>query len=70
MGGRIHPGVLMGKYVWQWFWGYDYLNNKVKNIYFGPRLSWMKLFKRKVKKNEKSVDKRRNKTSKGIKTKV
>ena len=50
MGGRIHPGVLMGKHVWQWFWGYDYLNNKVKNIYFGPRLDWMKLFKRKEKK--------------------
>ena len=29
----------------------------------------MKLFKRKEKKNEKSVDRRRNKTSKGIKEK-
>jgi len=45
MGGRIHPGVLMEKYVWQYYWGHDYLNNKVKNIYFGPRLDWMKLFK-------------------------
>ena len=51
MGGRIHPGVLVVKHVWQWFWGHDYLNNKVKNIYYGPRLSWMKLFKEK--KNDK-----------------
>ena len=51
MGGRIHPGVLVVKHVWQWFWGHDYLNNKVKNIYYVPRLSWMKLFKEK--KNDK-----------------
>ena len=31
VGGTIHPGVLMPKHVWQWFWGYDWLNNKVKN---------------------------------------
>jgi len=37
----------MKKYVWQYYWGYDYLNNKVKNIYFGPRLDWMKLFRKK-----------------------
>jgi len=60
----------MGKHVWQWFWGYDYLNNKVKNIYFGPRLDWMKLFKRKEKKNEKSVERRRSKTSQGVKTEI
>ncbi len=47
MGGRIYPGVLVVKHVWQWFWGYDYLNNKVKNIYYGPRLDWMKLFRKK-----------------------
>ena len=35
----------LARHVWQWFWGHDYLNNKVKNIYYGPRLSWMKLFK-------------------------
>ena len=57
------------KYDWQWYWGYDWLNNKVKNIYFGPRLSWMKLFK-KEKKNEKKVDRRRNKISKRIKKKI
>jgi hypothetical protein len=51
MGGRIHPGFLMVKYVWQWFWDHDWLNRKYKAIYFGPRLSWMKLFKEK--KNDK-----------------
>ena len=53
MGGRIHPGVLVEKHVWQYYWGYDYLNNKVKNWYFGPRLDWMKLVK------EKKSDKRK-----------
>jgi hypothetical protein len=60
---------MSAKHVWQWYWGYDWLNNKVKNIYFGPRLSWMKLFK-KEKKNEKKVDGRRNKISKRIKKKI
>ena len=41
----------MVKYVWQWFWDHDWLNRKYKAIYFGPRLSWMKLFKEK--KNDK-----------------
>ena len=45
MGGTIHPGVLVVKHVWQYYWGYDHLNNKVKNIYYGPRLDWMKVFK-------------------------
>ncbi len=53
MGGRIHPGVLVEKHVWQYYWGYDYLNNKVKNWYYGPRLDWMKLVK------EKKSDKRK-----------
>ncbi len=73
MGGRIHPGLLMEKeekYVWQWYYDHDYLGNKYKAIYFGPRLDWMNLFKKKEKKNEKSVDRRRNKISKRIKTKV
>ena len=61
MGGTIHPGVLMPKHVWQWFWGYDWLNNKVKNWYYGPRLDWMKIVKekkndkRKIKKIRKNV---------------
>jgi hypothetical protein len=53
MGGRIHPGVLMEKHVSQWYWGYDWLNRKVKNWYYGPRLDWMKLVK------EKKSDKRK-----------
>ena len=51
MGGRIHPGFLMVKHVLQWFWDHDWLGKKYKAIYFGPRLSWMKLFKEK--KNDK-----------------
>ena len=46
MGGRIHPGVLVVKHVWQWFWDHDWLGRKYKAIYFGPRLDWMKLFKK------------------------
>jgi hypothetical protein len=53
MGGRIHPGFLMVKHVLQYYWGRDWLNNKVKNWYFGPRLDWMKLVK------EKKSDKRK-----------
>jgi len=51
----------MPKHVWQWFWGYDWLNNKVKNWYYGPRLDWMKIVKekkndkRKIKKIRKNV---------------
>jgi hypothetical protein len=47
MGGTIHPGILMVKHVLQWYWGFDWLGNKVKNIYYGPRLDWMKLFRKK-----------------------
>ena len=47
MGGRIHPGVLVVKHVWQWYYDHDYLGNKYKAIYFSPRLSWMKLFRKK-----------------------
>ena len=53
MGGRIHPGILMVKHVSQWYWWYDWLNRKVKNWYYGPRLDWMKLVK------EKKSDKRK-----------
>ena len=47
MGGRIHPGVLVVKHVWQWYYDYDWLGKKYKAIYFGPRLDWMKLFRKK-----------------------
>ena len=43
----------MEKHVLQWFWGHDWLNRKVKNWYYGPRLDWMKLVK------EKKSDKRK-----------
>ena len=62
MGGTIHPGVLVTKHVLQWFWGYDWLNNKVKNWYFGPKLDWMKEVKEK--KNDKRKIRKIRKSSK------
>ncbi len=59
---------MSSKYVWQWYWDNDWLGNKYKAIYFGPRLDWMKLFK-KESKNEKSLDQRRNRRRKKIKAK-
>ena len=38
------------EYVWQWYWGFDWLGNKYKAIYYGARLNWMKLFRKKKKK--------------------
>ena len=61
MGGRIYPGVLVVKHVWQWYYDHDYLGNKYKAIYFGPRLSWMKLF-RKKKSDKKKIRKIRTNT--------
>ena len=61
MGGRIHPGFLMVKHVLQWFWDTDWLGKKYKAIYFGPRLSWMKLFKEK-KSDKKKIRKIRTNT--------
>ncbi len=55
----------MTKYIAQWYWDRDYLGNKYKAIYYGPKLDWMKEIK-----DEKSVGKRRNKTSKGTKEKI
>jgi hypothetical protein len=46
MGGTIHPGILVVKYVLQYYWARDWLNKKVKNWYYGPRLKWMKLVKK------------------------
>ena len=46
----------MVKHVAQWYWHKDWLGNKSKALYFGPRLDWMNLDKsekndkRKVKK--------------------
>ena len=54
----------MVKYVWQWYWTYDWLNKKCKAIYYGPRLKWMKLFKDESRNNTKS--KKTNRTTKHI----
>jgi hypothetical protein len=48
------------KYVAQWYWGYNWLNKKVKNFYYGPRLDWMKLYK-KEKKNVRNKNKKKKK---------
>ena len=37
----------MVKHVLQWFWSYNWLNQKVKGWYFGPKLNWMKEVKEK-----------------------
>ena len=41
----------MSKHVGQWYWSNDWLGNKSKAWYFGPRLDWMFLDKDE-KKNE------------------
>ena len=41
----------MSKHVGQWYWHKDWLGNKSKALYFGPRLDWMFLDKDE-KKNE------------------
>ena len=39
------------KHVGQWYWSNDWLGNKSKAWYFGPRLDWMFLEKER-RKNE------------------
>ena len=51
----------MAKHVGQWYWSRDWLNNKCKSWYFGPRLNWM--FLDKVEK--KQIEKERKKNDKG-----
>ena len=41
------------KYVSQWYWDYDYLGNKYKAFYHGPRLDWMYLLDKNEKKDTK-----------------
>jgi hypothetical protein len=43
----------MAKHYLQWWWGTNWLNEKVKNWYYGPRLDWMKLVKMPKKKKKK-----------------
>lgn len=37
------------RYYSQWYWGHDWLGNKVKNYYYGPKLDWMNVYKEKKK---------------------
>ena len=57
---------MSSKYVWQWYWDNDWLGNKYKAIYFGPRLDWMKLFKKESKNERKNLDAGKTKRSKKI----
>ena len=43
----------MVKHLGQWFWTNDWLGNKSKAWYFGPRLKWMFLDKDEKKQIEK-----------------
>ena len=51
----------MSKHVGQWYWGHDWLGNKYKAWYFGPRLDWMFLNKD----EKKQIEKERRKNDKG-----
>ena len=37
------------RYYWQWYWDYDYLGDKYKAIYYGPKLDWMNVYKERKK---------------------
>ena len=49
---RDNKKIKREKHYSQWYWGDDHLGNKVKNIYFGPKLDWMKLFTKRKKKKK------------------
>tara|TARA_R100001377_G_C3111630_1_gene82812 strand:- start:291 stop:464 length:174 start_codon:yes stop_codon:yes gene_type:complete len=56
----------MSRHVGQWYWSNDWLGNKSKAWYFGPRLDWMFLDKyEKQKEREKNEKRRRIKTNTG-----
>ena len=55
----------MAKHVGQWYWMHDWLGNKCKAWYFGPRLNWMFLDKD----EKKQIEKERKKSDKGRSTK-
>ena len=40
---------MKNKYVYQWWWSENYLGEKVKNYYYGPKLEWMNVYKEKKK---------------------
>ena len=54
------------KHVGQWYWSNDWLGNKSKAWYFGPRLDWMFLEKDEKKQIEK--ERRKNEQGRNIKS--
>jgi len=52
------------KHVGQWYWTNDWLGNKSKAWYFGPRIEWMNLDKDEL--NNTRKNKRTNRTTKHI----
>ena len=52
------------KHVGQWYWDTDWLGNKYKAWYFGPRIEWMNLDKDEL--NNTRKNKRTNRTTKHI----
>ena len=40
------------KHYMQWYWDTDWQGEKYKAIYYGPRLDWMKLSKKKESEDE------------------
>ena len=51
---------MYGKCFAQYFYHLDWLNNKVKAYYYGPRISWMKLLD-KPRKKKNGTHKKNNK---------
>ena len=54
----------MVKFISQWYWTYNWLNEKCKAFYYGPREKWMKITKDESHNNTKS--KKTNRTTKHI----
>ena len=46
---RDNKKIKKEKFYSQWYWSHDWLGNKVKSFYQGPRLKWMNLMKEKKK---------------------
>jgi hypothetical protein len=55
----------MAKHVGQWYWTNDWLGNKSKAWYFGPRLEWMNLDKDELA-SRKKERKRVNRTTRKV----
>jgi|TARA_R110002094_G_scaffold170788_1_gene152943 hypothetical protein len=58
--------IEMSKHFGQWYWMYDWLGQKCKAWYFGPRLDWMKLNKDEKKQIEK--ERKKNGQKRNIKS--